>query len=412
MEEQRNAKILEEGKEKSTMKRKSQDKISSLPDSILLHILSLLPIKSAVATSALAKRWKDLSTCNLIHATNLDFGDEVEDNQAPEQFVDFVNRWLNIHVGRKIERFRLCFDPNDRFQSDVVNWIGFATKKNVKELHLDFCHRLDQYDIRGEVSSDEQKPFELPEFLFSNESLTHLDLSHCVLSLPLDFSGFGFLQTLRLRDVHITENTLEFLLSNCPLLDKLILRECSPLQSIKIPESNQQLRTLTLCHCWQVSEIEISAPNIRSFLFWGKLMQSFSIKNNAALEEAVIYTRDRQDARPEDVRMKILSDLSHVKILTICGGALPWKTPKDFRVTFNNLRELQLLADSVCDVYIFFRQSICPCLERFYIRALFHAASWCPRRYVLVGICGNANRRTTTVYVRSSEVDQNGKFQR
>ncbi|XP_042495132.1 putative FBD-associated F-box protein At1g61330 isoform X2 [Macadamia integrifolia] len=369
MEEQRNPpKILEEeGKEESAMKKKSQNEISSLPDSILLHILSLLPVKYAAATSVLAKRWRDLSICNLIHAANLDFGDEVADNPAPEQFVDFVNRCVNIHVGKKIERFRLCFDPSDRFRSDAVNWIGFATRKNVKELHLDFCRRRDHYDIREETTSDEHKPFELPELLFTNESLTHLDLSHCVLTLPLDFSGFGFLKTLRLRDVNITETTLECLLANCPVLEKLILKEC-PLQSIKIPESNQQLRTLTLCHCWQGSEIEISAPNIRSFLYWGKLMQWFSIKNISALEEAVIYIREREDGRPDDVRIRILSDLAYVKILTICGGALPWHTPKDFRVTFNNLKELQLLADSVCDVYSFFRQSICPCLERFYIR--------------------------------------------
>ncbi|KAJ4976986.1 hypothetical protein NE237_002092 [Protea cynaroides] len=350
------------------MERKSQDKISNLPDSILLHILSLLPIKSAVATSALAKRWRNLCTCYLIQAANLDFGDEVTDNQTPEQFVDFVNRCLNIHVGKQIERFRLCFDPSDRFRLDAVNWIGFATRKSVKELHLDFCHRRERYYIKGEISSDERRSFELPEFLFNNESLTHLDLSHCVLSLPSIFSGFGFLQTLRLRDVQVTENTLECLLSNCPLLEKLILRECSPLQSIKIPESNQQLRSLTLCHCWLGSEIEIFAPNIRSFLFWGKLMQWFSIKNISNLEEAVIYLRDTEDSRPEHVRMRILSDLAHVKILTICGGALPWHTPKDFRVTFNNLQELQLLADSVYDVYSFFRQSICPCLERFFIR--------------------------------------------
>ncbi|KAJ4963165.1 hypothetical protein NE237_023104 [Protea cynaroides] len=135
------------------MKRKSQDKISNLPDSILLYILS--------STHPIC-RWNECCSQEVEEsiylvfypAASLDFSDEITDNQAPEQFIDFVNRCLNIHIVKQIERFRLCFEPSDHFWLDAVNWIGFAMRKSLKELHLDFSHRRECYYIKGEIVSD------------------------------------------------------------------------------------------------------------------------------------------------------------------------------------------------------------------------------------------------------------------
>ncbi|OMP01228.1 hypothetical protein COLO4_12050 [Corchorus olitorius] len=51
----------EESKQKRA-KPMQEDRISTLPDSIIHHFLSLLPIKDAVKTGVLSKRWKDIWT--------------------------------------------------------------------------------------------------------------------------------------------------------------------------------------------------------------------------------------------------------------------------------------------------------------------------------------------------------------
>jgi len=47
----------------------TEDRVSSLPDSILSHIFSFLPTKDSVATSILSKQWNPL--CFLVLDLNL-----------------------------------------------------------------------------------------------------------------------------------------------------------------------------------------------------------------------------------------------------------------------------------------------------------------------------------------------------
>jgi len=47
-------------KQRSSIPKEECDRVSSLPDSIICHILSFLPTKDTVATIILSKRWKPL----------------------------------------------------------------------------------------------------------------------------------------------------------------------------------------------------------------------------------------------------------------------------------------------------------------------------------------------------------------
>lgn len=105
---------------------KVQDRIIELPDTIRLHILSLLPRKSAIRTSVLSTQWKDLWRYRWPYPTFLDFGAEFAEGITSEEFVSNVNQILQLRSDMKVEIFRLFFDPGTRYQFDVVRWIEYA----------------------------------------------------------------------------------------------------------------------------------------------------------------------------------------------------------------------------------------------------------------------------------------------
>ncbi|KAF9611814.1 hypothetical protein IFM89_035799 [Coptis chinensis] len=118
---------------------KSCDRISELPDGILESILSSLPMKVALRSSVLSKRWRNLWKYLWIHATTLDFGKEFAKDQTQEQFVNTVNQYLQLHSGNKIEKFLLHFYPGEHYKANVEKWIEFAILRGVEELDLIFC---------------------------------------------------------------------------------------------------------------------------------------------------------------------------------------------------------------------------------------------------------------------------------
>lgn len=128
------------------------DRISELPDEILVRILSLLTLKEAGATSTLSRRWHYVWTTS----RNLNFdADETvlryyfEDNQELKdresaKYVDWVNHVVDQHKEQvNLEQFRVCFCGLDkRFTSSIDKWIQFAMKKRVQVLVLDFVKEI------------------------------------------------------------------------------------------------------------------------------------------------------------------------------------------------------------------------------------------------------------------------------
>ncbi|KAF7121199.1 hypothetical protein RHSIM_Rhsim13G0172500 [Rhododendron simsii] len=113
------------------------DRISECPDSVLSHILSLLPIKDAVKTEVLSKRWQFLWTFLPSFLFHFHFSYSMYDDSDDEDsmvdsivsrtsnFVTFVDKTLFFSNCSKLKKFGVDFGyvPHDRFKCEFVDSI-------------------------------------------------------------------------------------------------------------------------------------------------------------------------------------------------------------------------------------------------------------------------------------------------
>nr|QIA97904.1 hypothetical protein AP_R.00g000040-v1.0.a3 [Amaranthus palmeri] len=125
---------------------KKMDRISRLPDEILVPILDYLPTDCAVSTSILSTRWRYLFQLT----TNLRFDDERLDLEVVVggtstaqnffrkiRFKKFVYDVLGSHQVSAIKLFSLKTHLNP-YRLHPYNWINAAIHKQVQELYLRF----------------------------------------------------------------------------------------------------------------------------------------------------------------------------------------------------------------------------------------------------------------------------------
>ncbi|XP_020593289.1 LOW QUALITY PROTEIN: F-box/LRR-repeat protein At3g26922-like [Phalaenopsis equestris] len=328
---------------------RAEDRISYLPDPVLQSILTMLPLKSAIRTDVLSKKWRNLWKYSLSTSTSLEFTEDFANNQSAKDFVDTVNRYLSQNDSKKLERFRIFFCPFDLFASEIVCWISFATGKGVRYLDIELSQGF-RNPADGEFT-DGRSLFELPSSLFNCDSLTDLRVSRCFFFTPLNLSNFGGLQSLSISHSNINEEMLQSILTECSLLESLSLRNCQQLGVISITVPDLKLKRLTIGNCWSTDLLEINAPKLQSFHFFWKVGIETNLSNLFSLEDAAIYSIG---GNSEPDYMDLLSGLSHVQTLTLCKAALVHlnlseENYVDFQIELQNLHELQFVMTSMTD---------------------------------------------------------------
>lgn len=164
-------------KHKGTVVSISIDRISALPDSLICHILSVLPTKKAVATSILSSRWRPLWTL----VPKIDLRDNLRIRKTPVTFTQIAYRFLALHTAPSLQNFRLTlFTPCDPFHLDT--WIRTVIGRKVEQLHLEFY-------FSGNV-------LELPITVFTCKTIANLELRFDIVLEPPSNFRFPSLKTL------------------------------------------------------------------------------------------------------------------------------------------------------------------------------------------------------------------------
>lgn len=184
------------------------DRISHLPDVLLLQILSLLPTKQAVVTGILSKRWRPLWPAVSV----LDFDDEESfslSRRGVADFADFVYSVLLLHDAPAIHHFRLrCANPNS---SHVATWLCHVARRGVERVDLTLS--LSRYVA-------------LPRRLFNCDTVSIMKLNGVFLNALASFSvHLPLLKVLHVGDKVLfgCHDYVVKLLFGCPMLEDLVL---------------------------------------------------------------------------------------------------------------------------------------------------------------------------------------------
>ncbi|KAK2654777.1 hypothetical protein Ddye_014633 [Dipteronia dyeriana] len=167
-----------------------RDRISTLSDVIIRHIMSYLTAK------------------------------EVE---RFHKFLGFVDASLLRFCKLKfpMQKLRLSIGPLDVIGSSfhLDKWIGLAVENEVKELNF---HLISRNTVHLPRTIELDDMYILPEAIFSAKSMSTLEVCGCKLEQPSVYAGFHFLKNVKLLKVLLNEQIVQILITECPYIIALV----------------------------------------------------------------------------------------------------------------------------------------------------------------------------------------------
>ncbi|KAI8525395.1 hypothetical protein RHMOL_Rhmol13G0227000 [Rhododendron molle] len=300
-------KVVEEGMLPPPKRPRNQclDQISTLHDSLILHILSFLPMEDVVRTGTLSKRWEYLWTC----ASTLVFKRKEFDLNNIDRFATFVNRTLLLCTCSNIKKFVPQFRHHpdvECFPPDTDLWIRVATQNNVEELYLRFggfteVHRL-------------------PQRLFTNSTLRILSASNCII-VPGGGISWRFLKSLTFEYAEFSDGALAKILLGCPVLEFLKIHMFSGARRMDINSASLKMLVVHFCMIEddEYAAVEISAPNLQVLELGDVWPRTFRIVNVSSLVRAELnfsggeFSDDHENMHNQS--LELLEILKHVNQL-------------------------------------------------------------------------------------------------
>ncbi|SPT21063.1 unnamed protein product [Triticum aestivum] len=200
------------------------DRIGTLPDHILHHLLSFLPAQVAVRTCVLARRWCDLwRSATGLRIVGLDDDERPVQAQDLRKFVDYL---LVLRDRTDLDTVEIRFDTFLEDDLPYVNlWVRSAVMCKVRVLTLHVC---------GDI-----------QYL-------------CLDDLRL---VSRHLRTLDLQGVALQKTFLDF--ARCPALEDLKMVNCL-INANKISSRSLKYLSITDCRSYLDCRICVSTPGLVS----------------------------------------------------------------------------------------------------------------------------------------------------
>ncbi|ESQ47209.1 hypothetical protein EUTSA_v10027812mg [Eutrema salsugineum] len=254
------------------------DRISQLPDDLLVKMLSFVPTQVAVSTSILSKRWN----CLWMWLPNLDYSSRFCCGEGSAGLWEFINKNLPLHRAPVIESLRLdLISRNPLFNpEDIKRWVEIAVSHSVRELNI-------TYD------SDNGNIF--PSSFYTCKSLVDVPSTVCLPSL----------KTLELESVaYPNQESLQRLLSICPVLEELSMHY----------DGEHDKLSLYIGHDLVLEGYVIDAPSLKYLKLddQNNMVHYSDIKSMPKLYEAYV------DFFSHDLK-SFIGSVTSVKRLTICS---------------------------------------------------------------------------------------------
>ncbi|XP_050290566.1 F-box protein At5g03100-like [Quercus robur] len=254
-----------------------EDRISTLPDSILLSILCFLPTKDSIKTGVLSKRWSYLWTS----VPSLSFEDG--SFQCIDDFTSAVDHTLLLHRAPKLRNFFVLFNYETHLKPCLDLWFRFATTAKVDQLSI----LLTSTDFSG------SEAYPLPPHLYTNEFVSELVFYFCKIK-PNGVVNLSSLTRLTIGFTALCEVAIK-----------------------KVVMGSPRLEYLELDNCCRVNRLDLVSESI--------LMKKCRIKDVSSLVEAKldfnceVKEEDQESAYKvyEQTVRELLESLHHVRELTV-----------------------------------------------------------------------------------------------
>ncbi|XP_065871619.1 F-box protein At2g39490 [Euphorbia lathyris] len=363
------------------------DRISSLPDEILFHIISSLPFESSIQTIFLSKRWKFLWDTALVHhGTSHHFATE---------FSSFLANFNDQNPSKNTRKFKFHFTNNGSFLLAIIApnhklLLNFSSPPNhttnqLFNLQLEFNpdNRLgtDSTGTRQDFST--RWSSENAEKLYESYVQSHNFLCKSALNTPVSESWIRpssfFIKTLHLTSLScLTNEAASSILTTFQFLETLKISNCNCLRSLFIG-SDTKLQSLTIFDCLKLEFVHIRCFKLHTFRYRG-ICPSFWPEYHYNLVDALLDFR----LGPVDNRLMVsrcnfdlmLLTIKNVRVLTLCKWtfqALICRSLSRINAEFQfyNLKELWWIDNNSDDEYdsdaLFCFLKLCPFLEQLFV---------------------------------------------